>query len=127
MKVIIGAFLLLFGISSMIGGSQQNEGGWSEGCNDLVRDNQPLNDCYRSLKDHKPEAFCNGQEDGDCIEILQPFLECVGEETRAQKEAVIAELRGKCILQSVESGGAMTTGAGVVIPSLLVAMAAALN
>ena len=124
MKVIIGAFLLLFTIASMIGGSQQNGSGR---CNDLVRDNQPLNDCYRSLKDHKPEAFCNGQEDGDCIEILQPLLECFGEETRAQKEEVIAELRGKCILQSVESGGAMTTGAGVVIPSLLVAMAAALN
>ena len=92
-------------------------------------DNNPdLTTCYIAVRDHKPEPFCEGSGI-DCVEVLQPFLECVRNETRAKKEQVITELLGKCkILQSeVEANDAATVGTGVVVPAVLVAMAAALN
>ena len=128
MKSVFNISLLLFIFYTLIGERQQAEGGWSPDCGDLVNNNPDLKTCYIAVKDKKPEPFCEGS-DIDCIEVLQPFLECVGNETRAKKEQVITELLGKCkILQSeVEANDAATVGAGVVVPAVLVAMAAALN
>ena len=121
--LLISGLCLLLCFTSIIEG-ERDKRSKSEECLEFIAANPDRVPCYNAVKENDAPTFCRTRE------TCQPFLEnyfdiCSNNETtRVEKEGVVKELQETC--DKLENG-AMITGAGVVIPTLLVAMAAALN
>ena len=121
--LVTGLCLLLFFVS-IIESGQLNKREKSEECLALIAANSL---CFRAVHEEDAELLCKMQE--DCLEFMEPYITlCAGNETTImEKQRIVNELLQQCDDAKELENGAMITGAGVVIPTLLVAMAAALN
>ena len=121
--LISGLCLLLF-FTSIIESGQLNKREKSEECLALMAANPERVPCYDAVAENDAQKFCRTRE--YCQKFLGRYFQiCFSNETyKAEKQRKMNVLQEKC--DELENG-AMITGAGVVIPTLLVAMAAALN
>ena len=68
------------------------------------------------------ETFCG--KESECLEVLEPYLECASNETRASKDRLINQLKEKC--DDKVEGGTKVVEAWALMSVLLVTLTLAL-
>ena len=118
--------LLLFCYSISDGGqlSSVTKRDKGEMCQQLLATNPIRETCYNAITLRDAEALCKIED--DCVELLEPYFTCAGNDTRAQKEMMVNQLLEECEGQD-QTADAVTAAAGAIIPAILVALTAALN